>query len=269
MAGEEKRHACVFTIVRSEAVFLPIWYRYYSEHFCVDDIYVLHHVVPSAAEPDTCTASLRCHVLELRHEYFDPVWLRRVVCEQQRALLERYYAVLFAEVDEIVIAAPLHASAGPGLKEYVDEFVRRREAHTHPAAVRCVGWEVHHDFSSEAPIDLEQPVLAQRRYWHRNELYDKTLLTLAPLRYSLGFHTCEEEAPYDEKLVLLHLNKLDFGYFIRRHEERAAMVHSQEAIENGWNQHYRTTGAPLLKQYIATPYPTEPIPEWLRAAKVV
>ena len=45
-AADGRRAAAVFTIVREEAVFLPIWLRYYAAHFAPEDIYVLHHVVP-------------------------------------------------------------------------------------------------------------------------------------------------------------------------------------------------------------------------------
>ena len=45
-----RRAAAVFTIVREEAVFLPIWLAYYAAHFAPEDIYVLHHVVPGGLE---------------------------------------------------------------------------------------------------------------------------------------------------------------------------------------------------------------------------
>jgi hypothetical protein len=53
MSDIGKRPAAVFTIVREEAVFLPIWLRYYAAHFAPEDIYVLHHVVPGGPE-DRC-----------------------------------------------------------------------------------------------------------------------------------------------------------------------------------------------------------------------
>ena len=48
--ADGRRPAAVFTIVREEAVFLPIWLRYYTAHFAPEDIYVLHHVVPGGPE---------------------------------------------------------------------------------------------------------------------------------------------------------------------------------------------------------------------------
>ena len=42
--GAEKRRA-VQTMVQNEAVFLPIWLRYYSRFFAPDDIYVFDHEI--------------------------------------------------------------------------------------------------------------------------------------------------------------------------------------------------------------------------------
>ena len=67
-AADGRRAAAVFTIVREEAVFLPIWLRYYAAHFAPEDIYVLHHVVPGWPEdrcgplaPDPLACRARVH----------------------------------------------------------------------------------------------------------------------------------------------------------------------------------------------------------------
>lgn len=253
--------ACVFTIVREEPVFLPIWLRYYARHFAAEDIYVLHHTV-STGPADTCTAGLDCKVIEVRNDEFDPVWLREVVCEHQAALLRRYQAVLFAEVDEIVLPDPRQRPGG--LRSFIADFLR-----TDAPAVSTTGWELHHDFGSEPAADLGRPLLEQRGLWHRNVLYDKALLTTVPLAYSLGFHTSEPAFAPEEGLLLLHLHKYDLASYLARHEARAAMRHSSDAVRNGWNAHYRATGAQLMAQYLRTAAPLEPVPAWLRETGVV
>jgi len=253
---------CVLTIVREEHIFLPIWLRYYAAHFPPEDIHVLHHVCPGTE--DRCCDVAHVHganVIPVSNAIFDPVWLRDIVAEHQSRLLESYAAVLFAEVDEIVLPdLRVHA----GLREYVTAFLAgSREA------VRCVGWEMHHDFPAEPPADLLRPLLSQRRFGHRNELYSKALLTRRALRYALGFHTVEEDVEQDDALLLLHLHKYDFQAYLQRHEARALMAHSATAIEKGWNHHYRVTGAELLAQYMRVPHAIEPLPGWLREACVV
>lgn len=94
----------------------------------------------------------------------------------------------------------------------------------------------------------------------------KALLSTEPLRWSLGFHTCEEEVCRDDELILLHLHKYDLQAYLQRHTERAQMRHSEEAVRNEWNRHYRTTGPALMMQYMSTPAPLEEIPEWVRTA---
>ena len=39
--------------------------------------------------------------MEVANDFFDPDWLRSVVSEHQSALLQKYEAVLFTEVDEV------------------------------------------------------------------------------------------------------------------------------------------------------------------------
>ena len=77
--------AAVFTIVREEPFFLPIWLRYYSRFFRSEDTYVLHHTTSTGE--DHCTDGLACHVVTLANDEFDPAWLLRQVSEQQARLL--------------------------------------------------------------------------------------------------------------------------------------------------------------------------------------
>lgn len=157
------------TIVRDEPFFLPLWHRHYSRAFAPDDLYCLHHVTTAeeqVADPAFAEAlslfrkdRVECVVEPL----FDPVWLRKVVTDRVGTLLAAgYSAVLFAEVDELLVPA------NGSLATYVAGF-----ANSGRTAVRCIGWEVHHDMTSEPSLDLSRPVLAQRGRWHRNAKYDK------------------------------------------------------------------------------------------------
>ena len=261
----QKRRACVFTCVRDEPFFLPLWHRYYSRHFQSEDMHLLHHVTSEVEHPDVAFGSaLKLfddnNVTTLVHAEYCPEWMRTVVSAKLSSLLETYEAVLFAEVDELVCTVP--ASHHPSLASYVQAFLDT----TKSPAVRCVGYEVHHDFSCEPPLDTALPVLAQRTRWHRNTLYDKALLTRGPLHWSLGFHTCDEEPPQDADLYLVHLHKIDFQAYLTRHEKRSQWKHAAEAIANGWNEHFRKQGAALMGQYMNLPSPLEEIPEWVQVA---
>ena len=119
----------------------------------------------------------------------------------QAELLLRYRAVLFAEVDEIVIpregslrdsvaafardteaaretegGAEEAAAGAAGAAEAAVAAAEAKAEAVLPPAVACTGWEMHHDFGTEPAIDLSRPLLAQRSRWHRNTLYDKAPL---------------------------------------------------------------------------------------------
>lgn len=263
------RCAC-FTIVRDEPFYLPRWHKHYTRAFDNGDLHLLHHVTSEAEEADGEFAkaiALFANVSRLVNADFDPAWLREVVTEKLSSLLEQYEAVLFAEVDELLVA-PLLLNGGGGLRAYIDRFLDSCDESGMPLkSIRCVGYELHHEFPREPALDVCRPIAPQRGRWHRNALYDKALLTRAPLHWSIGFHTCEEAVAQDEAgLVLVHLHKVDFQMYVERHQARAKFKHSDEAIANGWNKHYRSEGPALMQQYMSLPAPLEAIPEWVQEA---
>lgn len=260
-----------FTIVRDEPVFLTLWHRHYARAFANCDLFVLHHVATDEESADGPFAAALSqfepgNVTRLVNAEFDPQWLKTVVSDKLEELLGTYEAVLFAEADELLFVAPGHGAVEGsrcGLREFVQQFAQDAAQQ----AVRCVGHELHHDFAAgEPPYDASRPILAQRRRWHRNALYDKALLTKRPLTWSLGFHTCAEAVAQDERLRLLHLHKYDLQAYLARHEARAKYVHSAAAVANEWNVHYRRTGAELLAQYMSLAAPLEEVPAWVRDA---
>lgn len=265
-APSSARSGCAcFTIARDEPVYLPRWHAHYKRAFANADLYLLHHVVAADEQAEGAFADAIAlfdpgNVSRLINADFDPAWLREVVVAKLTSLLERYEAVLFAESDEL-LCAPLQLDKG-GLRSYIDEFLAGSEP-----SIRCVGYEVHHEFPMEPPLNLDEPVLLHRNKWHRNIKYDKALLTRHPLHWSLGFHECDEDVRQDEKgLILVHLHKMDFQLYISRHEARARYKHSDEAIKNGWNTHYRSSGPALMAQYMSLPAPLEEIPAWAKVA---
>ena len=181
--GGGARPRAAFTIVQNEPVMLPLWLEYYSRFFDPDDLYVLDH---DGTDGSVETVSGRCRVIPIhRSTSFDHRWLRSTVEAFQTFLLRSYEVVLFAEVDEFLVADPRLYS---GLDQYIERLDR--------AAARCVGFNVVHQ-SDELPLRFDRPILAQRRYWHASLDYSKRLLSRIPLRWSEGFHD-EYDAPEDD-----------------------------------------------------------------------
>ncbi len=259
------RKCAVFTIVRDEPYFLTRWLNYYERHFESCDIYVLQHVVADDEEVHGGfqVALSRCdksNVIRVLNPECDVEWLRRTVTNYRNELLKKYQCVLFAESDELVFPTSVSDSGHhASLRDYIDEFID-----SGAAAAECVGYEIHHDPDSEPSLDHSRPVLDQRKHMHANPIYyNKTLLVRDPsLRWSGGFHTAEsnEEICRDGKLILFHLHKFDFDYYMERHTERAAFKYSDEDLCRNRNYHYRLLGKELIASYHAVPEPLVDIP---------
>ncbi len=213
------RRRAIFTVVRDEAVFLPIWLRYYSRHFSARDIFIFDHGSTDGSV-DAARSRFRFQSSRVDHPVFnDFPWYTGFVQDRQRELLQSYDVVAFAEADEIL----WHPS---GLGRYLTYF--RRDA------IRATGWNLWHDRSEEPDLDLGRSILSQRRYWFRNPEYDKPLVARVPLRYEFGFHECAECQDTDPDLLLLHLHTMDYQVGLRKHERtRAYRDYASESIDTG------------------------------------
>lgn len=188
----------IFTILRDEPIFLEIWLEYYSDFFYTNDIYVIHHKSNNKFDDWIYNQFGDCANIETisYDETFDHEWLRSKVQNKQRELLKSYDVVTFAEIDEII----WHPS---GLDNYISNL--KGDVAT------CRGFEVVHFFKDEPPIDLDKPLLQQRKYGYYAKLYDKTLISKVPLEWCWGFHHADKEIKPSMDLHLIHLHKMDFG----------------------------------------------------------
>ena len=222
-----KCNRAVFTIVQNEPMFLPLWLQYYGRYFSKADIYVLDH---DSTDGSVLSAwkEYRPNVVPVhRAESFNHAWLRDTVQAFQRFLLQSYQNVLFAEIDEIVVANPLYYPKG--LSQYIEQNDR--------PVVRCVGYNLQQQ-PDEKPVDWQRPILAQRSVMWLSRLYSKPLLCQVPVLWSLGFHFLEggqdHLIPTDRNLMLLHLHRIDYMYCLRRHEESAKRNWSKKDVEEGF-----------------------------------
>jgi len=177
-----KRRCAVFTLQRNEHFHLPLWIRYYGQHFDRQDMYVLDHDSDEASTlltlMDFQDAGGNVHTRH--HELtFDHAWLLDTVHAFQRLLLAEYRYVLFTDCDEWVVP-----SEG-GLREFIEDAAE--------PAYRCTGYEV----------------IVDNQY--RWQLYDKTLLSRVPLTWIPGYHFSKPEFPVNGDLLLYHLHRLDFA----------------------------------------------------------
>lgn len=257
-AASPRRRAAAFTIAQNEPVMLPLWVKYYGRHFAAEDLYVLDH---ESTDTSVENVAAGCGVIPIHcSASFDHRWLRGTVEAFQAFLLHSYETVLFAEADEFVVTDPRHYA---GLADYIKRLNR-------PAA-RCAGFNLVHQ-PEEPPIDLDEPILAQRSTWHASRQYSKRLLSRVPLAWSEGFHDeyNAPDDPPDPALMLVHLHRVDYERCLARHRDTAGRNWSTNDIarEDGWQN--RVAGDQDFDRWFHhgpdLDAPGERIPEHLRTA---
>jgi hypothetical protein len=204
----------VLTIVHDEAVFLPIWLRYYGQFFAPEDIYVLDH---ESSDGSTEVGGFVRDPVE--HDRVDMRWLRDTIQAKQHELIDRYDVVLITDVDEIVAPDPDTGNLG----EYIDRFDKD--------FVNCVGYELLHQKDREPAFRPELAVLQQRHHWFPNFAYSKPVLAREPMDWHLGFHArMDGRADFDESLHLIHLHRMDYDICLARHILRRGLAWSERDL---------------------------------------
>ena len=97
-----KKLCCIFTFVRNENVFLPIWLKYYSRFFNGEDIYILDHSSDDGSIEE-CLKNYSFNVITIPFESYNDILRINIARDKQAELLDSYEYVLYADADEIVI----------------------------------------------------------------------------------------------------------------------------------------------------------------------
>lgn len=252
-ARHGQRPRAAFTIVKDEPVMLPLWLDYYGRYFGPEDLYVLDH---DSTDGSTDAVSDRCQVIPIHREIaFDHRWLRDTVEAFQSFLLRSYETVVFAEVDEFLVADPRFYR---GLGDYIDKL--------NVPAARCAGFNVIHQ-PDEPALRFDAPILAQRALWHASLRYSKRLLARVPLRWTEGFHEelSAPDDPPDPNLILVHLHRVDYEWCLRRHRASAARRWSEADIARGDGAQNRIADPAVFEEWFRAGPDLDAPPEFIPA----
>lgn len=224
-----KKSIAAFTITRNEPFFLKIWCNYYSDSFPQEDLFILNNSSDDGSVEKVKEIFPKINVIDAPSSgAYDHVWLRQVVMDFQKHLLDSYEVVCFAETDEFLIP---NENCG-NIYEYCDSFRRNQDSFKNEVYLRSKGWAAIHQFNNEPNIDVTKDnfLLENRKFMRRLPFYDKTLITKKQIKYSRGFHVDNENHyhPKRDDLSLFHAWHVDLNMYVdkvSRHKKLKIVNH--------------------------------------------
>lgn len=241
---KKKGKFCVFTIVRNEPFFLPIWCDYYSKQFGEKNLYILNNSTSDGSVENAKHRWPNINIIDVpSREALLYAWTTEIAKSFQRTCLKAYDVVIFSDVDEFLIPS----SKWNSLREFCEAFRVGEKDY-----VRAKGWSPIHQ------IDHEKPVKPGFLFEDRNAMwqtphYDKTLISKIPLNWAKGIHTIYDNGgnklsndPIENDLDLVHIRDVDFDHLLQRCIGRYKM-HSLKSSST-----FGTTNVEELKTYFRT-----------------
>jgi len=214
----------VVTFVFNEIVNLPIWRRYYGENFGDKNLFVIDR-----ESNDGSTADLgEVNRIVIPRDAFDDRKKTSFVSSFQHSLLQYYDAVIYTDCDEIMVP---NTARYRDLSEYVSKMTS--------GYATCIGLNVLHVLNQEPPLDLNRPILAQRRYARFNSATCKTLLSRVPITWMPGFHCLNLQPKIDPDLFLFHTKTMDYSIASQRQKINNETAWSSESLAANFGAHHR------------------------------
>jgi hypothetical protein len=232
----------VITMVFNEPVFLPIWLNYYAAELGYENLYIIDHR-SSDCSINSARKRGATNIIKLETDELDEQERVNQISYYHQRLLRRYDAVIYTDVDEIIIPSPLTRLT---LKEYIEAKVE--------TYINLLGLNVIHDVHEEPRLDLGQPLFKQRSYAQFDWVYCKPLVSKIPLDWLPGFHdTRQHPRKQVSDLFLFHLRAMDFDIAKTRIHNLNLVKLSKASLENKHSLHFRWTEKEYLDYLFLKP----------------
>jgi len=203
-------------MVYNEIDFMPIWLRHYSSQVGAESCFIIDHGSDDGSVDNIGKANL----IRLPRSPQDNKVRSDFISEFCSALLKYFDAVVYTDVDEMLVADPARFKSLPDLA-----------ARTTHDVTTAFGMNVVHCVGQEPPLDFAAPLLAQRGWAVPTSSMMKPLLIRRPVRWVAGFHTAN--APYAfDGLFNFHLAHCDLDLGLRRQAKRRATAFAVERPEH-------------------------------------
>lgn len=202
------KKSAVFTMVKNEKWFLPIWLNYYLKFYDQKDVYIIDHASTDESIQMVKDQYPEINILDhITYEPFDDIFKINEIKKLQTQLLKDYQCVIYSDPDELVV--PVNEKYEHiSLTDYIDNFINKPFE-----AIQTNGWElIHLRHRGEQSINLTESVLSQRSFWFNSQQwYSKVLLSKVPSQWTPGLHTTSNGYTKDPFLLLIHLHRIDYN----------------------------------------------------------
>ncbi|CAI9119680.1 glycosyltransferase family 2 protein [Brytella acorum] len=196
-----KAPLAVVTMTYNEAELLPVWRSHYAAQVGESACHVIDH-----GSDDGSTHDLgRINVLRIPRSPQDDDRRATAISLYCAALLQWYDAVIYVDVDELLVADPA----------LFPDLVTFAACWPEPIAT-ATGFDVIHVDTEETPIDWSRLVSLQRRWLRFSSAMCKCVLIRQPVVWAPGFHNANILPHFNAPLFLFHLRYADHDAGIRR-----------------------------------------------------
>ena len=198
-ARAPRSRVAAVTMSYNEPVWAAAWARHYARALGAEHCTLLDH-----GSDDGSAEGLPIRVRRLPRTALDEGWRAAVIADEVRALLRHYDAVIHTDVDELLVADPVHYA---GLLDFADAVEE--------PVVTAVGLDLHHLPDAEPALDMARPLGMQREWVRFSAAMCKPVLVRRAVEWAPGFHCCDAPLVLD-RLFLLHMRYADLDAGLRR-----------------------------------------------------
>lgn len=197
----------VFTHVYNDKVMLGVFLDFYSRHVPRENLYVINH----GSDPEQIDVFRdRAVVVDIPRGAVDHENISHFCGTFQRFLLTQYEYVIHVDSDELLVFEDQQGTLGEHLRRFPKGAILKAKH----------GYNLVHDASTEAAIDLSRPISLQRDHLVADEYYRKPAIASRPTTWGKGFHTCLEPVLEIDTLWMVHLREFDLGHSVWRESDR-------------------------------------------------
>ena len=213
---ETRQPICLFTIVRSEPMFLPFWIAHHKDEF---PLHVLFHQDPTPQDIRCCQQHNVTHQIIYNSTSYCWAWITETANRYSDYLLKSYETVMYCDVDELIVDP--------------NNVTKRKDL---PNTIRAFGISPMHDVLKEPALDVNKTIGEQRNYVSHFLGQNKPIIKRnVNVQWDMGFHDTIGHPPIPilDDLHLIHMHFIDYDLMVKRHKFRGQFTNISQLEYKG------------------------------------